>query len=29
MKMTEVAARRWKDGLVVHERFYYDPKAGG
>ncbi len=25
--MTEVSARRWKDGLVVHERFYYDPVA--
>ena len=22
-KMTEVAVRRWKDGQVVHERFYY------
>ena len=21
--MTEVAARRWKDGKIVHERFYY------
>jgi ketosteroid isomerase-like protein len=25
LNMTEVAARRWRDGLVVHERFYYDP----
>lgn len=25
--MTEVAARRWKDGKVVHERFYYAPSA--
>lgn len=23
--MTEVSARRWKDGLVAHERFYYNP----
>ena len=22
-KMTQVAVRRWKDGLIVHERFYY------
>jgi ketosteroid isomerase-like protein len=22
-KMTQVAARRWKNGHVVHERFYY------
>lgn len=22
-KMTEVAVRQWKDGQVVHERFYY------
>ena len=22
VKMTQVAARRWKDGKVVHERFY-------
>jgi hypothetical protein len=27
VKMTQVAARRWKDGKVVHERFYYDPKG--
>ena len=25
--MTEVSARRWRDGLVVHERFYYNPAA--
>ena len=25
--MTEVSARRWKDGLVAHERFYYNPAA--
>lgn len=25
--MTEVSARRWQGGLVVHERFYYDPTA--
>ena len=23
--MTEVSARRWRDGQVVHERFYYNP----
>ena len=23
MKMTQVAVRRWTDGLVSHERFYY------
>lgn len=23
--MTEIAARRWRDGLVIHERFYHDP----
>ena len=23
MRNTQVAARRWKDGKVVHERFYY------
>lgn len=23
MKLTQVAARRWKDGKIVHERFYY------
>jgi len=22
-KLTQVAARRWKDGKIVHERFYY------
>lgn len=27
--LTEVTARRWRDGKVVHERFYYDPKAFG
>lgn len=25
LSMHEVAARRWRDGQVVHERFYYDP----
>ena len=25
ISMNEVSARRWKDGLVVHERFYYNP----
>jgi ketosteroid isomerase-like protein len=24
VKMTQVAARKWKDGKVSHERFYYD-----
>jgi hypothetical protein len=23
IKLTQVAARRWKNGLIVHERFYY------
>lgn len=23
--MTEVSARRWQDGLVINERFYYNP----
>jgi hypothetical protein len=23
MKMNQVSVRRWKDGKVVHERFYY------
>lgn len=26
MRMTEVARRRWKDGKIVHERFYYQPQ---
>lgn len=25
--MTEVSARRWRGGLVIHERFYYNPAA--
>jgi len=25
LTMNEVAARRWRDGQVIHERFYYDP----
>ncbi len=25
MKNHQVAARQWKDGKVVHERFYYQP----
>jgi hypothetical protein len=29
VKLHEVAARTWKDGKVIHERFYYDPKAEG
>jgi ketosteroid isomerase-like protein len=24
VKMEEVARRRWKDGKIVHERFYYN-----
>ena len=23
VKLTQVAARRWKNGQIVHERFYY------
>ena len=26
-KLTQVAVRRWRDGQVVHERFYYDSAA--
>jgi hypothetical protein len=26
-KLNEVAVRRWKDGKVVHERFYYAAAA--
>jgi ketosteroid isomerase-like protein len=25
VRMNEVSARRWQDGLVTHERFYYNP----
>ncbi len=25
VRMTEVSARRWRDGKIVHERFYYNP----
>ncbi|HYU16342.1 MAG TPA: nuclear transport factor 2 family protein [Candidatus Acidoferrum sp.] len=25
--LQQVARRRWKDGKVVHERFYYNPQA--
>lgn len=25
--LTEVSARRWQDGHVVHERFYYNPAS--
>lgn len=25
MQMTQVARRRWKDGKIVSERFYYNP----
>lgn len=25
IKMTQVARRKWRDGLVVDERFYYKP----
>lgn len=24
-KLNQVSVRRWKDGLIVHERFYYKP----
>lgn len=24
VKMSQVAARRWKDGQIIHERFYYN-----
>jgi ketosteroid isomerase-like protein len=27
VKMTEVSARRWQNGKVVHERFYYNKAA--
>lgn len=27
VRTTQVAARRWRDGLVIHERFYYKPLA--
>lgn len=27
VQLNEVARRRWKDGKVVHERFYYQPGA--
>jgi hypothetical protein len=27
VKMEQIARRRWKDGKVVHERFYYNPKG--
>lgn len=27
VRLTEVSARRWRAGLVVHERFYYNPAA--
>jgi len=23
-EMNQVAVRRWKDGLLIHERFYYN-----
>lgn len=25
--LTEVSARRWREGFVVHERFYYNPAS--
>lgn len=25
LTMSEVVARRWREGLVVHERFYFNP----
>lgn len=27
MKGPQIAARHWKNGKIVHERFYYDSKA--
>jgi ketosteroid isomerase-like protein len=27
VKMSQVAVRRWKDGKIVHERFYYNKAA--
>ena len=27
VKMNQVAVRRWKDGKIVNERFYYDKTA--
>ena len=27
VKMNQVAVRRWKDGKIVNERFYYDKSA--
>jgi hypothetical protein len=24
LKLTQIAARRWRNGKVVHERFYYN-----
>jgi ketosteroid isomerase-like protein len=27
IRLTEVSARRWRDGRVVHERFYYNPAS--
>lgn len=25
VKLNQVSVRRWKDGLIAHERFYYKP----
>lgn len=27
VRLEQVAAQRWKDGRIVHERFYYDSAA--
>jgi ketosteroid isomerase-like protein len=27
MKLEQVARRRWKNGKIIHERFYYNPGA--
>jgi hypothetical protein len=27
LKLEQVAARRWRDGLIVNERFYYNPTS--
>lgn len=29
VRLEEVAVRRWRDGRVVEERFYYKPVSGG
>lgn len=29
MKMEEVSVKKWENGKIVHERFYYDTKGMG